>query len=157
MMPVGPPPAMQAPPQPTPVIVQQDLEIPLDKKCHFDGCPHLAQYICSYPTCANCENKNLGCGRKMCDEHRSTKSYSKKKHYPNPNICLNCEREAYKHSRRQCICSCVVFIIPFIVFVIYALSRLSYSSRLWSINEFSFALSLKWKSIRFEKTFILLK
>ena len=79
MMPVGPP-AMEAPPQPPPVIVQQDLGIPPDKKCHFDGCPHLAQYICSYPTCANCENKNLGCGKKMCDEHRSTKSYSKKKH-----------------------------------------------------------------------------
>ena len=69
-------------------------------KCHFEDCMEMAEFVCRYNTgCAE-----HGCGKKMCRKHRSKYGcYTKKKRAKNPDVCLNCEPEAIKASKKAAI------------------------------------------------------
>ena len=89
-----------APPMPPPVTIQQEFKFKLEqnKVCHFDGCSREAKFTCNRTgPLRNSEIKQTGCYKRMCSQHKSTKSFEsqsngKRRGTFDPNICLDCEQ-----------------------------------------------------------------
>ena len=81
----------------------QKLAIP----CYYEGCTHQATFLCTAIGCI----KNYGCGRGVCEFHKSKRNVQYDRYTKPPQFCQDCEPRVVKWIW---INTC----IPFFVFLV---------------------------------------
>ena len=74
------------------MAVEGGLSIQMGSQCHFEGCELPGDFYCTTPG----YNTECGCKKRMCHLHKSKKNFVSAGDYDSPDVCLNCEDEAYK-------------------------------------------------------------
>ena len=85
-------------------------------KCYAANCNNVATKHCNVILCCS----QYGCGRMMCEMHKSKKRFGRVDHVP--DVCLNCEKPASNCQWAMCWCPCAIFILIIIMsFLVEAL------------------------------------
>ena len=75
--------------------------------CYAENCTNIATKCCN----VNFFFQQYGCDRLICEMHKSKKNIGGKNY--RPDVCINCEKAAYK-------CNVLMIVIPCVLFLLIA-------------------------------------